>query len=243
MGLLQYIVKHEFCDLENKTETKAFLEETVRRLCRAFNLSPEHVLYDVWESDLSEDDDIFQISLPMHNTELYLHRGAWEAWSLDKYDDLVKEVNGHFPYRERIFDVVRALGAHEVWYWNRDSNSVLYSDCETFEAWLDRAAPDLGHPKEFDIKEIIGSHCGDLDLWWCYHDTFADCHEQVARLAAHVAPDRLLGLHQLVENYLLVEQPGGVNLLHKDTLEPLFPEPVEEIWESGNDVQIRKSKE
>lgn len=240
---VHFVVKHNFYDLCDVKKCRKYAERTAARLKKALHIAAPAI---IWADDtyMNEDGivDCF-IRLPVYEVTLYLQRGYWMIHSGFHYYNVAKHDGDYFWIREMAFDLTRVLGQKEAWYCNDEAHDISLN--MTFDEWLEFMVKKFGRIPEYDEKDFYElTEDGYLSYEDFYHDSFGDYGKRFNRINRRVKPDRLLGLDKTVSNYMRVEQGDGVNLVHKDTYERLFDEPVEDIVPNtihGSVFQVRRN--
>ena len=103
---------------------------------------------------LDEEDDFLRMKLADYDVTLHLLPDLWEIESYDRFSHIVMGDR----VRKNAFDVVRALGAKEVWHasdyfgW---LGGLSYPGCN-FEEWMEYLGQEYGKP----IQEL-----SPADFW------------------------------------------------------------------------------
>ena len=194
------------------------------------------------------DDDGFEVTINIPEGLVRLHPGFWEVFIPYHYVQLFLHDGNWFWIRDMVFNLVLALGVKEAWYCDEYAMDQLDED-NNFEDFIQMMIGWVGEPQEYSIEQVLaneertGSYINDLEDGPFYHDSFDECFDTYQTLSNQIFDAKgvvLLGLSRFGQNYLLVEDHCGVNLIHRDTLELLFNTPKEEIvWYSGMQYFIR----
>lgn len=243
MGLdVHFVVRHNFYDLRDVKKCRKFAERTAARLKKALHIMAPAI---VWADDTYINEESIvdcSVGLPVYEVTLYLRRGHWMIHTGFRYSHVARHDGDYFWIREMAFDLTKAFGQKEVWYCD-DNSSYEYD--KTLDEWLEFMVEKFGRIPEYDEKDFYElTEEGYLSYEHFYHDSFGDYPKRFNRINRRVKPNKLLGLDKIVRGYMRVQQGDGINLVHKDTYELFFDEPVEDIVPTtlhGSEFQIRRN--
>lgn len=246
MGVdITHIIRHDFWHVEDPKASKDFATKTMERLKK--NLLIQDTI-DCFSFSYDAEYNETTFRLPIYNIEFTLHNGFWQIESFFHYCLLVMHQGDLFWLRRLTFDIARALGQNEAWYateyytWNGDG----CADAEdTFDQWIEKSVKKYGKCiPEFDQSAILAQ--GDVhipDYEPIYHDSFKECKELFENLQAKLGDYRLLGLYRTDNGYLRCEKNGLLFLIHEETLQPMFDQPVEGMLQSLNGPEFIVKKD
>lgn len=233
---LTHIIRHDFYRVHDKDASRDFVVKTIEQL--KTNLLIQDI-DECWNYRYDGDCNETSFMLPYHDYQFILHNGFWLVETYFRYHQIVMHDGNDFWLRKSIFDIVKALGQDEVWHaeefytWNGGA----CEDTEvSFEQWLKSSTDSYGKPiPEFDQYAIIAQ--GDITFPRyepLYHDSLAECKELFNTIQSQLSDYRLIGISKIADKYLRCEKNGTLHFINEETLEPMFKEPIDGIYQTLN---------
>ena len=231
-----FIIRHEFVQAwTDKDAARTFVFKTIERLKEYFHLQEPDEYFKYEEDDYGDLPPSFELLL--YHVTLYLYNDFWKVDHCYYYWDIVDKRNGDFWLRRKAFDIARALGEKEAWYaseyfaggdcvddewWNKDFTLARWLDC--CKKHYDGVIP------EFDRASFLLRDEEELceDCEGVYHDDFKDLFEE---LKAGFGGYEIVGLTAFGGKYLQCEKDSKRFLVDRETLKPLFDEPIDCVVE------------
>ena len=244
MGVdITHVIRHEFRDVKNRAASVEFVMKTIERLKKNLHL---YGLDDEFELRLDDPDFGLIFRIPVYDMQFRLHNGFWEIDSFYHYCQIVMHDGDYFWLRRRTFDVARALGQNEAWYaceyytWNGGNIDGIYVP---FEEWIEYTQQTYGPIPEFSQDEIMKQ--GDVyfpDHEPVYHDSFKECFDTFNEVQRKLPDYELLGISYIGNKYYRCKKSGGLYLIHSESLQPMFSEPIEvlDCPLNGPEIVIKK---
>ncbi len=231
-----FIIRHEFVQAwTDKGAARTFVFKTIERLKEYFHLQEPDEYFKYEEDDYGDLPPSFE--LPLYHVTLYLYNDFWKVDHCYYYWDIVDKRNGDFWLRRNAFDIARALGEKEAWYasecfaagdcvddewWDKDFTLALWLDC--CKKHYDGVIPEFDRASFLlrDEEELC-NNCQEV-----YHDDFKDLFEE---LKAGFGGYEIVGLTAFGGKYLQCEKDSKRFLVDRETLKPLFDEPIDCVVE------------
>ncbi|MBR3578704.1 MAG: hypothetical protein IKN98_07975 [Bacteroidales bacterium] len=239
---ISHIVKHDFKKFHDRNASKTYCESILSHLRKELLLGDGDPEWDEMKI-LDEEDDFLRMKLADYDVTLHLLPDLWEIESYDRFSHIVMGDR----VRKNAFDVVRALGAKEVWHasdyfgW---LGGLSYPGCD-FEEWMEYLGQEYGKP----IQELSPADFwklgpdGYLDYEPIYHDNFKECFDEFERLQESIPDYRLLGISRVGDHFLRCEKNGELYLIDERWKTPFIDAPVHTYWTfDGHFVVIKDGK-
>lgn len=211
-----HIVRHDFKKNDDLNACRKFVVDTAYKL-----KSQLHDDVCVYREDLFFEDSIekygwydslllppdefypatFVIRLNRYDVTIFLRHGFWEVESYYKFFQIISQADGTIWLREYIYDIVKALGANEVWHadeYHIDNVTFNVSgsnkdiDEVTFEEWL--AYAQKSGIKEFDESYWVANQYNFDALPRVFHDDLSGLDERLSDLQAKWSNYKVFGL-------------------------------------------------
>ena len=219
-----HIVRHDFKKNDDLNACRKFVVDTAYKL-----KSQLHDDVCVYREDLFFEDSIekygwydslllppdefypatFVIRLNRYDVTIFLRHGFWEVESYYKFFQIISQADGTIWLREYIYDIVKALGANEVWHadeYHIDNVTFNVSgsnkdiDEVTFEEWL--AYAQKSGIKEFDESYWVANQYNFDALPRVFHDDLSGLDERLSDLQAKWSNYKVFGLFRMEAGHI-----------------------------------------
>ena len=231
-----FIIRHEFVQARtDKEAARTFVFKTIERLKEYFHLQEPDEYFEYEEDDY--DVVLASFELPLYDATFYLYNDFWEVFHGYRFWQIMCKSDGDFWLRRNAFDIARALGEKEAWHASEYFAGGDYVDDEwcnkdfTLARWLDCCKKHYdGVIPEFDSASFLLRDEEELlgDCEEVYHDDFKDLFEE---LKAGFGEYEIVGLTAFGGKCLQCKKDSKRFLVDRETLKPLFDEPIDCVVE------------
>lgn len=215
-----HIVRHNFKEYDDLQACKKFVINTAYRLkaklhddvrVRRTDVAWDKIEELGWEKTLllgtTKDYPVeFAIKLNRYDIELVLRHGFWQIVSYYHFHSIVTAVDGTLWLREVIFDIVRALGEHEVWHAdeyhvdNVEEGKLPYIEDLTFNEWINFV--QKSGVAELDEQYWVAHQDDWGNMPRVFHDDLSGLEERLSDIQSRWPDFEVCGLYRRKYGYV-----------------------------------------